>query len=81
MMTRKLKGVEVEAVQVLRPYRDIVAAFPRSHRHDKPSGALDYIRLVDAETGHNLAREGDWIVKHADGTIEVVSPTAFKATK
>lgn len=81
MTTRKLKGVEVEAVEVQRPYRAITSAFPRSHRHNKPSGQLDYIRLVDAEPGSNLAREGDWIVKHADGKIEVVSAAAFKATK
>lgn len=67
----------VQAMQVTRPYRKVQFAFPRSHRKDKPSGAIDYIRIIDAPAGRNRARDGDWIVKHQDGTVEVVPAQEF----
>lgn len=71
------KPALVKAVRVERPYRKIQFDFPRSHRRDRPSGALDYIRLIDAEPGRNRAREGDWIVQHANGSVEVVPAEEF----
>lgn len=85
METYQRKGVGrrkpqlVQAMQVGRPYRKVQFVFPRSHRKDKPSGAIDYIRIIDAPAGRNRARDGDWIVKFPDGTVEVVPAEEFNA--
>ena len=70
---------KVLAIQVKRPYRSVTHAFPRSHRHNKTSGAFDYFRLLDAEEGKNRAYDGDWIVKLEDGTALAMRDTEFKA--
>lgn len=70
--------IDVEAMQVKRPYRNVSKAFPRSHQHDRPSGRLNYFRLTDAPEGRNRAQEGDWIIKHPNGKIEVVSAEEFE---
>lgn len=72
------KAAEVQALKVQRPYRSIQFDIPRSHRKDKPSGAIDYIRIIDAPEGRNRARDGDWIVKNEDGTLEVVTAVRFE---
>jgi len=69
----------VEAIQVTRPYRRVKHAFPRSHLKSRPSGRLDYIRLVDAVEGANRAREGDWIVRREAGVVEVMPAEQFDA--
>lgn len=81
MTARRPKPADTQAVQVARPYRQLSVLFPRSHTKNKPSGAFDYLRLVDAADGRNLAREGDWIVTHPDGKIEVQSDAEFGARK
>ncbi len=73
------RGELVQAIQVQRPYRSITMQFPRSHQKNKPGGALDYIRIVDAPEGNNRAGVGDWIVKFADGTISVLTDTDFQS--
>lgn len=70
--------IEVEAMQVKRPYRNVSKAFPRSHQHDHQSGKLHYFRLVDAPEGRNRAEEGDWIIKYPNGKVEVVSTEEFE---
>lgn len=72
------KPVQVQALQVTRPYRAVQFAFPRSRRKDKHSGALDYIRLIDAPAGRNRAHASDWIVKFPDGTVEAVPAEEFR---
>lgn len=71
------KAVEVQAIQVTRPYRVVKFNVPRSHQHNKPGGALDYLRIIDAPEGKNRAKDGDWIVKFPDGGIEVVDAEEF----
>lgn len=67
----------VQALQVIRPYRKVTFALPRSRQVNKPSGALDYLRVIDAPEGNNRAKEGDWVVKFSDGRIEVVTAKEF----
>jgi hypothetical protein len=67
----------VQAIQVKRPYRDVSNTFPRTHIRNKPSGALNYIRVIDAPEGKNQAAEGDWIVKFPDGRVEVIPDKEF----
>lgn len=74
----KRKGELVQAIQVQRPYRSITAQFPRSHQKNKPGGALDYIRIVDAPEGSNRAGVGDWVVKFPDGLVTVINDEAFQ---
>ena len=73
------KGDVVQAIQVKQPYRDITNVFPRSHKKKKPSGALDYIHIVDAPQDSNAAAEGDWIVKFPDGSISVLKDAEFQS--
>lgn len=70
---------EVAAIQIARPYRAVLLKFPRAHLKAKPSGRLDYIRLIDAPEGSNRGRDGDWIVKHLDGKVEVITAEVFAA--
>lgn len=70
---------EVAAIQISRPYRSVLLKFPRAHLKAKPSGRLDYIRLIDAPEGANRGRDGDWIVKHMDGKVEVIPAERFDA--
>lgn len=77
MKTYQRKAIEVEAMQVKRPYRNVSRAFPRSHQVDRPSGALHYFRLVDGLEGRNRARESDWIIRHPSGRVEVISNEEF----
>lgn len=72
------KAVEVQAIQVTRPYRTVKFNFPRCHQHNKPGGVMDYLRLIDAPEGANRAKHGDWIVKFPDGGVEAVSAEEFK---
>jgi hypothetical protein len=72
-------GIEVEALRVQRPYRVVSQKFPRSHLTDRPSGAINYFRLIDAPEGRNRAKPGDWIVKYAPGLVEVFTHEEFTA--
>lgn len=74
------KAELVQAIQVERPLRKVTYAFPRTRQLNKPSGALDYIRVIDAPAPDNRARLGDWIIKHSDGSVGVVSQEEFAAS-
>jgi hypothetical protein len=73
------KASVVQAIQVQRPLKAVTFAVPRTRQRTRPSGALDYIRVIDAPQDANRARIGDWIVKHADGTVAVVPEEEFAA--
>lgn len=74
------KAEVVQAIQVNRPLRPVTYAFPRTRQRTKPSGVLDYIRLIDAPEGQNRARLGDWIVKFNDGNVIAVPKEEFDAS-
>lgn len=57
------KPVEVEAVQVVKPFRAFKAAFPRHHEFKLPSGRISAFHLVDAEPPRTKAYPGDWVLK------------------
>lgn len=73
------KAQLVQAIQVQRPLRHVTFAVPRTRQRTKPSGALDYLRVIDAPQDNNRAYYGDWIVKHGDGTVEVVPDKEFRS--
>lgn len=70
------KPTQVEAVQVVSPYRALTHAFPRNHPVKLPSGRLAYYHLVDA-VDRTKAYPGDWVVKFPDGTVEIFTEEAF----
>lgn len=56
---------EVEAVQVVAPFRAFTHAFPRHHAVKLPSGRIGYFHLVDAGSLRSRAYPGDWVLKHS----------------
>lgn len=78
LKTYQRNAIEVEAMQVKRPFHNVSRAFPRSHQTDRPSGKLHYIRLIDAPEGSNRAHEGDWIIRYPSGKVEVITDGEFE---
>lgn len=70
------KPLRVTAMCVTAPYRAIQNAFPRSHLFKLPSGRTGHIHLIDA-VGRTEAYPEDWILKHEDGTVEVLTEDGF----
>lgn len=66
---------EVDAVHVVKPYAGM-KAFPRSHANHFPSGKISNYHIVDA-VGRTAAYPGDYVVKHDDGTIEILTEAEF----
>lgn len=64
---------EVEAVQLVRPYRSFTTAFPRSHPVTSQAGKIMYYHMVDG----GKAYPGDFVLKHGDGTVEVLTEAEF----
>lgn len=79
MQTYLHKPLEVQAIQVARPWRNVTAAFPRSHKVQKASGAVAYFRLLDADHANCRAYPGDWIVRYWDGTVAIYGEEEFHA--
>lgn len=76
MKTFKHQATEVQAVQVVKPYAGFKHAFPRHHAFSLPSGRISYFHLVDA-VPRSKVYPGDWVVRHEDGTIEVLTDVEF----
>lgn len=77
------KPTEVEAVQVVAPFRGLTHAFPRHHAVKLPSGRIGYFHLVDADPTRSRAYPGDWVVKHSseDGVrVEILTDDEFTQT-
>lgn len=74
------KPEAVQAMQMQRPHRKVQFAFPRSRIHNHPNGRFNYLRLIDAPEGKNRAKDGDWLIKFNDGSVQVVSQEEFSTS-
>ena len=71
------KSTEVDAIQVVSPYKDVTTFVPRSHPVKYPGGRLKHFHLVDA-VGKTNAEPGDWILKFPDRRIEILTDEEFR---
>lgn len=79
MKKARHKPIEVEFVHVVAPYKAFKAAFRQHHEVKLPSGRLAYFHVVDA-TGRSKAYPGDYLLKHSDGKVEIVTEKYFNET-
>lgn len=68
------QATEVEAVQLVKPFTGFTHAFPRHHAFKLPSGRISHYHLVDVAA---KVYPGDWVVKHSDGVLEVLTDVEF----
>ncbi|SHT12301.1 Uncharacterised protein [Mycobacteroides abscessus subsp. abscessus] len=78
MKTYVHNPTEVEAIQVVRPWKGVQDAVPFAHMVKKASGAFDYFKVSFPGISEvERAYEGDWIVKD-HGYYEVLTNVQFQ---
>jgi hypothetical protein len=73
------RPVEVEALRIQRPWKNITAFCPEAYLVKEATGALAFVQIKTLE-GVMRAEIGDWIVKGVQGEFYPVKPDIFEQT-